>query len=156
LQTLTSGIQLSVRAAAGAGLSLAVAAFLKLDYPIYAFIAAVICTDLSPTQTRLLGLRRIAATIIGAVWGAALSSVLPHDAWSVALSVLIAMLTSYFLYARDGARVAGYICGIVVFVHSDEPWSYALYRFVETALGVVIAWLISCIPKLMHTDEPTS
>ena len=49
LRPSTKGIQLAVRGAAGAGLSIAIAQFFNLQYPIYAFIAAVIVTDLTPS-----------------------------------------------------------------------------------------------------------
>jgi hypothetical protein len=56
--------------------------------------------------------------------------------------------------ARDGAKVAGFICGIIVLDHSPEPWVAAYSRFIETALGVVVAWLISYVPKLIRIEEP--
>ena len=71
------GLQLAVRAAAGASIAFAIAEVLRLEHPIIAFTAAVIVTDLKPAQTRELGLRRVGATIVGAVTGAVLSPFLP-------------------------------------------------------------------------------
>ncbi len=48
-----------------------------------------------------------------------------------------------------GLLGAGYICGIVVLDHAAEPWLYAAQRFGETVLGVVVAWGVSFVPKLM-------
>ncbi len=152
LQAL-KGIQLAIRASLASGLSIAIAEVLKLEHPIYAFVAAVIVTDLTPSQTRQLGLRRMVATVLGAVCGAILSQIFPPGAWAVGLSVLIAMLMCQVLRASEGARVAGYICAIVVLDHSAEPWLYAFCRFIETALGVGVAWLISCVPKLIQLEQ---
>ena len=52
-------IVLALRAAFGSGLSVALAQVCKLEYPIYALIAAVIVTDFSSVKTRELGLQRI-------------------------------------------------------------------------------------------------
>jgi uncharacterized membrane protein YgaE (UPF0421/DUF939 family) len=54
----------------------------------------------------------------------------------------------------DAAKVAGFICGIIVIGHSPEPWLNAFARFVETTLGVVVALLVSYVPKLIKLDEP--
>jgi uncharacterized membrane protein YgaE (UPF0421/DUF939 family) len=118
-----------------AGLSIAVAQLFKLEHPIYAFLAAVIVTDLSPSQSRRLGSHRIVATVVGAVCGAALSQVLPPGAWAIGLSILLAMLACQLLQCPEGAKVAGFTCAIVVLEHSPEPWSSACFRLIETALG---------------------
>jgi uncharacterized membrane protein YgaE (UPF0421/DUF939 family) len=154
VQPLMSGFQLALRAAVGAALSIAIAQALKLEYTIYAFLAAVIVTDLLPSQSRQLGLRRLLATVLGAASGAALSPMLGGGPWAVGLGVMAAMLLSQFAWARDAAKVAGYICGIVVLDHSAEPWHYALYRLIETALGVAVAWAISYVPKLIRMEQP--
>ena len=149
-----TSVQLSLRAATAAVLSLLLASWFDLRYPIYAFIAAMLVTDLQPATSRRLGLRRLGATVIGACLGATLTGLLPSNAWTVGLGALAAMLASQLLKAEDGARVAGYICGIVLLEHSLEPWTYAFHRFLETALGILAALAISYLPKLIasHTD----
>lgn len=144
-----SAIQLALRAGIAGGVATWIATRAGLEHPLYAFIAAVIVTDLSPAQSRRLGLRRILATMIGAICGAALSQLLGPGSGAVGIAVVLAMLVGSLLGTGDGARVAGYICGIVVLDHSAEPWLYAAQRFGETALGVVIAWAISFVPKLI-------
>lgn len=151
-----SSVQLSVRATTAAIVSLVAADAFELRYPIYAFIAAVLVTDLDAKTSRRLGLRRLGATVIGACCGALLTQLLPTGSWSVGAGVLVAMLASQLLKAEDGARVAGYICGIILLDHSYEPWTYALHRFLETGLGILAAWAISYVPKLIEQRTKTA
>lgn len=153
LQALAKGVQLSVRASLAASLSLAIAQLIDLEYPLYSFLAAVIVTDLSPAQTRQLGWRRLVATGIGATCGATLSPLLPHGPWAIGCGVLIAMLACNLVRMQESAKVAGYICGIVMLSYGAEPWAYAFYRLIETLLGIGVAWSISLVPRLIRVDE---
>lgn len=146
------GLQLSLRAAVAAAVAYALAEILKLEYPIYALIAAVIVSDLSPARTRRLAVQRLIATIIGVACGVAASIALPGGIVSIAVSIMVAMLICHVLRAPDSAKVAGYVCGIIVIAYATDPWWYAFYRFVETVIGMAVAWLISLIPKLFATD----
>jgi uncharacterized membrane protein YgaE (UPF0421/DUF939 family) len=146
-------LQLAVRASIAAALSLLLADFLDLQFPIYAFIAAVIVTDLEPGQTRELGARRIASTVIGAATGAALSMLLPPGPLTIGASIFIAMMLANLMPVRGGAKVAGYICGIVLLDHSSQPWLYAAHRLAETLIGVAVAWGISYVPKLIASGK---
>jgi uncharacterized membrane protein YccC len=148
-----SHAQLAVRAGVAGALATWAAQLLGMEHPIYAFIGAVIVTDLSPKQSQSLGFRRILATAMGSVCGAALSQLLGPGPAIVGASVVFAMLAGYLLGAGEAAKVAGYICGIVVLDHAAEPWLYATQRFVETVLGVSIAWAISYAPKLINFSE---
>jgi len=147
-----TAIQLSVRAAVSAGLAVGIAQFLELQYPIYALIAAVIVIDLSPVKTRQLALQRLIGTLLGATVGAALSYVLPAGPLAIMISILAAMLLTYVARVPAAAKLAGYVCGIVILSHGANPWSYALYRVVETFLGLAMAVLVSLVPKLMRVE----
>ncbi len=140
--------QLAVRAGVAGGLATWGAQLLGMQHPIYAFIGAVIVTDLSPAQSQSLGFRRIFATALGSACGAILSQILGQGPAAAGAGVVIAMLIAYLLGAGDAAKVAGYICGIVVLDHAAEPWFYAAQRFLETVLGVSVAWAISYVPQL--------
>jgi uncharacterized membrane protein YgaE (UPF0421/DUF939 family) len=136
-------------------LSLAIAQFFNLQYPVFAFIAAIITTDLTPAQCQESGVRRLVATVVGATCGATFSSVFPPSAWTLGVSILVAMLLCQLLPAREGAKVAAYISGLIVFEQHAEPWHYAFFRMLETVLGVTVAWLISYVPKLITVHEST-
>jgi uncharacterized membrane protein YgaE (UPF0421/DUF939 family) len=151
---LVSGLQLALRASVAAGVAIALAQLLGLSHPLYAFLAAVIVTDLAPSQSRKLALHRLVATAVGAVCGALLTPLLPAGPLAIGVSILIAMLACQLVRVPEAAKVAGFICGIVVLENSVDPWLSAFGRFVETTLGVVVALLVSYVPKLIKLDEP--
>jgi uncharacterized membrane protein YgaE (UPF0421/DUF939 family) len=71
----------------------------------------------------------------------------------IGFGILVAMLICLISRVHEGAKVAGYICGIVVVAHGTHPWSYAFLRFTETVLGIGVAWLISFVPRLVRINE---
>ena len=149
-------IQLAVRAALAAGFSVAVAQLLALPYPIYAMISAVLVTDLRAAETRKLALPRLAATLMGTLLGACITSLLPTTNWTVVFGVLGAMVLSDLLRLRNSAKVAGYICAIVLLDHGDQPWFYAAVRMVETVVGIAVAVVVSLLPKLVRSNHDRS
>jgi uncharacterized membrane protein YgaE (UPF0421/DUF939 family) len=93
--TLITAFQLSIRASLSAALALAIAQLLGLQCPIYAMLGAVIVPDLSPLQTRHLGLQRLAGTVLGAAVGAAIIALLgrfgPPGPVTIGFGILVAM-----------------------------------------------------------------
>jgi uncharacterized membrane protein YgaE (UPF0421/DUF939 family) len=149
-----AALQLSLRAAVAAGLSVAIAQWLKLPYPVYAVLAAVIVLDLSPAKTRHLALQRLTGTVLGAAVGVVFSYAQSPGPLAITISILVAMMLSYAVGLQAAAKLAGYVCGIVVLTHGDHAWSYAVYRVVETFLGIAMAVLVSLVPKLLRVEIP--
>jgi uncharacterized membrane protein YgaE (UPF0421/DUF939 family) len=52
----------------------------------------------------------------------------------------------------EAARVAGYLCAIVLLEHSSEHWIYAFWRLVETLLGIGVALVVSQLPRMIRTE----
>jgi uncharacterized membrane protein YgaE (UPF0421/DUF939 family) len=150
---LVPQLQLAVRAALAGALSVAIAKGVALQYPIYALVGAVVVTDLSPVQTRRLGVQRLAGTVIGAMIGGLQSGIVPPGPWAVGIGIVLAMSLCSALHLEGASRVTGYVCGIVLLEHTSEPWSYAFFRLLETALGIVVAMAVSLLPKLIRVDE---
>lgn len=151
--THVPAFQMSLRAAVAATLSVAVALWFGLQFPIYAMISAVIVTDLKASETWKLGLLRMAGSVVGAVVGALTCAVLRPNAWEAGVAIFAAMFLSHLLRLRNSAKVAGYVCGIVLLAFGDHPWDYAFHRTIETALGIAMAMLVSLVPKLLPSDE---
>lgn len=146
-------LQLAVRASGAAAIAMMIAELLKFPTPLFAFLAAVIVTDLSPRTSQRLGVRRIVSTVVGALTGVILAPLLDGGAIAVGTGILVAMLICQFIGASDGARVAGYTCGIIVMNNASNAWPYAIDRFLETILGVLVALAVSYIPKLVKVSE---
>jgi uncharacterized membrane protein YgaE (UPF0421/DUF939 family) len=152
---LTS-LQVSARASLAATFAVVIARRVDLEFPLYALIAAIIVTDLSPTRTRQLSLQRLVGTVIGAAVGAVVSVASPatHGGpLTIAIGVLVAMLLSHVFRMTAAAKLAGYVCGIVLLNYNDHPWRYASYRFVETLVGITTAVIVSFIPALLTADD---
>lgn len=145
---------LGLRAALASMLAVAAAQGANLDYPIYALIAAVLVTDPSPGTSRRLAAHRLAGTVVGALFGALLSSAFAHAIWALGLGVFLMVFLFFVLGLPEAGKLAGYVSGLVVLDHSADPWVYAAARFLETGLGIGAALLVSLVTGRVWKKGP--
>jgi uncharacterized membrane protein YgaE (UPF0421/DUF939 family) len=84
-------------------------------------------------------------SVLGTLVGAALSSLFGHALWELGIAVLLALTLCRIFGLTEAAKLAGYVAGIVVLNHSGQPWTYAVYRFLETILGIASALLVALV-----------
>ena len=149
-----SALQLSVRAATAATLAYAVAQGLGLPGPIYALISGVMVTDLEPARSRGLAIPRILGTVVGTVLGGVLAPAMVFGVWVVGIAIAAAMLLAHVLRKPEAARLAGYVCALVMLSHAGDAWEYAWWRCVETLLGIAAAVAVSFVPKVLRDAPP--
>jgi uncharacterized membrane protein YccC len=116
-------------------------------------IAAVIVIDLVPKRTRELAGARIAGTVLGAGGGALIAQFLPPGGATFGLGIMGTMFVMHLMRVPEAARLAGFVCGIVLLDHSNNPWLYALYRLIETVLGISVAAGLSLLPSLIPDPQ---
>jgi uncharacterized membrane protein YgaE (UPF0421/DUF939 family) len=147
-------VQLAIRAALAATIAYWAATYFESQYAIYALIAAVVVTNLSPQETRKMAGPRLVGTVVGAVGGAVATLVLPVGPLALGAAILVAMLTMYLLGMQAAAKISGYTAAIVMFTHAGDPWLFAAMRAFENVLGIGAAVLVSYLPKLMREPAP--
>ena len=145
--------QLAVRASLAAGTTVSIAHALALPNPVFALTAAVIVVDLDPASTRALAWKRFAGTFVGALLGALGAIALPSGPVAIIVAVLATMLLCHVLKLDGSARISGYLAAVIVMQYGDAPWRYAADRFLETTLGIVIALLVSLLPRLYKSKD---
>lgn len=72
--------------------------------------------------------------------------------WAATVAAAAVVRAGVPIEEIDEIKAAGYVCGIVLLNHGDQPWSYARYRMIETVLGIGAAMLVTLIPKLVRTN----
>jgi uncharacterized membrane protein YgaE (UPF0421/DUF939 family) len=145
MNSLKTGLQLGIRTGVAALTSVAIAQQLSHPNPLPVLASAVIVTDVDPAQTRFFALRRLLGTIVGAALGILFGSGGPVG---VGIGVTVAMVLGYTLGSAPAAKLAGYVCGVVILARGGDSMGAALQRLLETAIGIGAAVAISYVPPV--------
>lgn len=147
-------ILLGVRAALASIIAVGIAQSMKLTYPLYAVVAAVIVTDVSSQRTQDSGVQRLLGTALGAASGPLFVLAFGDSLPVMGAAIMTLIFVCYVAGYGEAAKLAGYVAGLVVLDHSDAPWTYARDRFVETSLGIVLAIVMSLlIPERLSAQS---
>lgn len=145
------------RSALAAGLSMAVATGLGVPEPYWSPITTIIVTQSSVADSWLISRRRLLGTLLGVTLGALQVLLLPQGVLSYTLAILLLGLVCGFSRIHQSAyRFGGIALTIVITAAPSDPvWRVALFRFVDVAIGIVVALVITRLwPQAVPPNEP--
>jgi uncharacterized membrane protein YccC len=143
-------IALSVRVTVAALTALALAQLLELPLPLWAVITAVIVTHLNVGRSLKASFDYLVGTIGGAIYGGAVTVIIPHENEISLLAVLAIVIGPLAFIATIKPRFAAApITGIIVLLLPQLTHGSAIAsasdRIIEVALGGVIGAVVSVI-----------
>jgi uncharacterized membrane protein YgaE (UPF0421/DUF939 family) len=132
--------------------SLYVARFFRLPQGYWAAISSFIVLQSNVAGTLSAARGRLIGTAIGAVIGAVFVRYGGVQPWWLGLAVVLTVLLCQGLGLEDSYRLACVTFAIVMLISSaHSAWVTAGYRFLEVALGIVIAVVVAAI--LEHKEK---
>jgi uncharacterized membrane protein YgaE (UPF0421/DUF939 family) len=141
-----SRVELAIAAGIAGVVSLYAASFLKLPQAYWAAISAFIVLQSNVAGTLGAARGRLIGTAIGAVIGAVFVRYLGRSPLWLALAVILTVLLCQGLGLEDSYRLACVTVAIVMLINSaSSAWMAAGYRFLEVALGIIVAVLLAGI-----------
>ena len=142
-------VRLTLRMSAAGLITFALVRLLGLERDYWAVLTAVIVMQTSVGGSLKAMVDRFLATIGGAVWGAAVTSALPHaDAVSIGVALAVALVPLAGLVAfRPTFRVAPVTAVIMLLAGRDQygVLHTALERIFEIGLGSVVALAVALL-----------
>lgn len=117
---------------------------LRLEYPFYACIAAVISLDSSLTASYRAGKNRVLATFVGAGIGLLCALIRPDNAVLCGIGIVAVIFMCNLLKWRKATATAGIVfLAIMLNLRGHNPTLYSINRIVDTIIGVVVAGVVN-------------
>lgn len=139
-------IELAIAIGIAGVVSLYSAKLLQLPQGYWAAISSFIVLQSNVAATLSAARNRLVGTAIGAVIAAIFVRYLGPHPWCLALAATLTVLLCHGLGLEDSYRLACVTVAIVMLIGSaHSAWVTAGYRFLEVALGIMVAVLVAGI-----------
>jgi uncharacterized membrane protein YgaE (UPF0421/DUF939 family) len=116
----------------------------NMGSPFYAAIAAIISMQSSVVDSFKTGKNRMLGTFLGALIGLIFALIGPSNPLLIGLGIMIIISISNWLGWNKSISIAGVVfIAIMVNLNGKSPWTYSLYRIVDTLVGISIAVMIN-------------
>jgi len=135
-----------------------IAQLLNFEYPFYSAIAAVIAMQATIEGSLKTGVHRMQGTIIGALTGYIFALIVVNNPWWTGLGLIVTMTILKFMKWQDAMSIASIVFIAISVNLTGKPLDYALNRIVDTALGIIIAYLVNrwIFPPRCHKETKKS
>jgi len=135
-----------------------IAQLLRFEYPFYSAIAAVIAMQATIEGSLKTGIHRMKGTIVGAVTGYAFALVMVKNPWWTGLGLIVTMTILKFMKWQDAMSIASIVFIAISVNLTGNSLDYSLNRIVDTALGIIVAYLVNrlVLPPRYHKETERS
>lgn len=137
---------------------ISIAQLLKFEYPFYSAIAAVIAMQATIEGSMKTGLNRMKGTIVGAVTGYVFALVAVNSPWWTGLGLIVTMTIVKLMKWQEAMSIASIVFISISVQLTGKPLDYAINRIIDTALGIIIAYLVNRLvfPPRYHKETEKS
>lgn len=117
---------------------------LKLEYPFYSVIAAIIAMQSSVEASFKTGKNRMLGTFVGAVIGHVFALIYHGNIILITLGVMATIHICNLLNWKNAISIACVVfVSIMLSDKSRDPLFYSINRLLDTFIGIIVALLIN-------------
>jgi uncharacterized membrane protein YccC len=129
------------RTAVAATASVLIARMVGMPEAYWAAITTLVIMQSSLGATPKLSVERIVASALGASLGAIVSTYFGQNLVLFGLAIFLLGLVAFgFRVEKTGYRYASITFAIIVLIpRAETPWIVAMHRFLEVAIGILVA-----------------
>lgn len=132
------------KTALAVAICVAISQLLKLEYPFYAAIAAIISMESSLTLSFKVGRNRMLGTLVGAFVGFVFASIQPENAILCGIGIVIIIFILNKLNWNSSISIAGIVfIAIMVNLEGHSPLLYGAHRILDTFIGIGVALVVN-------------
>lgn len=134
----------NIKTAIAVCLCVFISKLLRLEYPFYAAIAAIISMGSSITNSFKAGKNRMMGTIVGAITGLIFASIQPNNALLCGLGIIILIYICDQLKWNNSVTIAGIVfMAITVNLNGRSPVLYSMNRIIDTFIGISVSLTVN-------------
>lgn len=125
-------------------ITIVISQVLELRNPFFAGIAAIVAMQTSVSQSLAVGKDRMQGTILGAITALLFSLVAPENPLFIGIGTLIVIYICNLLELRESTQLSTIVfLSIILNYEEGSRIGYALYRTLDTLIGLVLGTLIN-------------
>ncbi|QZY54159.1 FUSC family protein [Crassaminicella profunda] len=134
----------NIKTALAVSLCVLISELLKLEYPFYAAIAAIISMGNSITNSFKVGKNRMMGTSVGAFIGLMFASIQPNNVLLCGLGIIVVIYICNLLKWNKSITIAGIVfMAIMVNLDGQSPIRYSVNRIIDTFIGISVALVVN-------------
>ncbi|GFN34623.1 FUSC family protein [Tepidimicrobium xylanilyticum] len=134
----------TIKTAFAVSMTIWISNIFKIRSPFFAGIAAIIAMQTSVSESLSIGKNRMFGTVLGAVVALLFSSFAPENIVSIGIGIVIIIyICNVFGWKKSIQLSAMVFLSIILNFQEGSRFNYALYRTLDTLIGLVIGTLIN-------------